>query len=169
MWVMSDKMETRQSHLGGLVEHSEEEGRESVVAILMFLCCSPRMCRLRTEGLVPVNKYWMYHSHASDMGPVSLVVCCQKMFGFLHCFIGWLERENGYGPADRSTDVLWIVSGVISLGSGDSWKVAMYGDRPQEAYTGRMWTGIESVCIVLVGFSPAGCTSIRIIVTLGYD
>jgi hypothetical protein len=39
------------------VEHSEGEGMESVVAILRFLCGSPRLCQLRTEGLVPVSKY----------------------------------------------------------------------------------------------------------------
>jgi hypothetical protein len=50
-------MEIRWGHLGGPVEHSEGNGGESVVAILEFLCDSPRLCRLRTEGLVPVIKY----------------------------------------------------------------------------------------------------------------
>jgi hypothetical protein len=45
----------------------------------------------------------------------------------------------------------------------------MYGDCPQEAYAGLAWTGVRSVCGVLVGFSPAECTSIRIAVTLGYE
>jgi hypothetical protein len=52
-----DKMETGWDHLGGPVEHSEGKGGESVVAILRFLCDSPRLCRLRTEGLLPVSKY----------------------------------------------------------------------------------------------------------------
>jgi hypothetical protein len=50
-------METRRGHLGGLVEHSEGKGGESVMVILRFLCGSSRLCRLRTEGLVPVSKY----------------------------------------------------------------------------------------------------------------
>jgi hypothetical protein len=54
---MSDKMETGRGHLGGLVEHSEGKDGESVVAILRFLYCSLRLCQLRTEGLVHVNKY----------------------------------------------------------------------------------------------------------------
>jgi hypothetical protein len=54
---MLDKMETRQDYLGGLVEHSEGKGGESVVAILMFLYGRPRLHRLRTEGLVPMSKY----------------------------------------------------------------------------------------------------------------
>jgi hypothetical protein len=54
---MLDKMETRWGCLGGSVEHSEGKGGESVVAILRFLCGSPRLCWLRTEGLVSVSKY----------------------------------------------------------------------------------------------------------------
>jgi hypothetical protein len=57
----------------------------------------------------------------------------------------------------------------LSKSVGASRKVATYGDRPQEAYAGRTWTGVGSVRVVLVGFSPAGCTSIRIAVTLGYE
>jgi hypothetical protein len=48
-------------------------------------------------------------------------------------------------------------------------KVTTYGDYPQEAYTGRTWTSVESVRGVLVRFSHAICTSIRIAVTLGYE
>jgi hypothetical protein len=54
MWI---KMEIERGHLGGSVEHSEGKGGESAVAILRFLCGSPRLCRLRTVGLVPVSKY----------------------------------------------------------------------------------------------------------------
>jgi hypothetical protein len=38
----------RAGQVGGSVEHSEGKGGESVVAILRFLCGSPRSCRLRT-------------------------------------------------------------------------------------------------------------------------
>jgi hypothetical protein len=44
----------------------------------------------------------------------------KQMFGFLHCLISWLGRETGYGPADLSVGVLWIVSGAPFLGSSDS-------------------------------------------------
>jgi hypothetical protein len=62
-------------------------------------------------------------------------------------------------------------SGVVTLSNsvGGSWKVAMYGDRPQDAYAERTWTGVGSVRVVLVGFSPTGCTSIQIAATLGYE
>jgi hypothetical protein len=54
---MSDKIETGRGQLGGLVEHSKGKGGESVVAILMFLCGSPLLCRLRTKGLILMSKY----------------------------------------------------------------------------------------------------------------
>jgi hypothetical protein len=54
---MLDKIEIGWGQLGGPVKHSEGKGGESVVAILKFLCGSPRLCWLRTNGLVPVNKY----------------------------------------------------------------------------------------------------------------
>jgi hypothetical protein len=57
----------------------------------------------------------------------------------------------------------------LSKSVGVSRKVAMYGDHPQEAYAGRTWTGVGSIRDVLVGFSPTGCTSIRIVMTLGYE
>jgi hypothetical protein len=47
----------RAEPLGGSVDHSEGKDGESVVAIPGFLCCSPCLCRLMTEGLVPVSKY----------------------------------------------------------------------------------------------------------------
>jgi hypothetical protein len=57
-WLLIfDKIETGRGHLRGSVEHSEGKYGESVVAISRFLCGSLRLCRLRTEGLVPVSKY----------------------------------------------------------------------------------------------------------------
>jgi hypothetical protein len=57
-WLLIfDKMEVRRDHLGGSVKHSEGKDEESVMAIPGFLCGSPSLCRLRTEGMVPVNKY----------------------------------------------------------------------------------------------------------------
>jgi hypothetical protein len=55
--LMLDKMEAGWGHLGGPVEHSEGKGGESAMATPRFLCGSPRLCQLRTDGLVPVSKY----------------------------------------------------------------------------------------------------------------
>jgi hypothetical protein len=41
------------------------------VASQHFQGCSPYLCRLRTDGLAPVSKYWTYRSHAGVMGPVN--------------------------------------------------------------------------------------------------
>jgi hypothetical protein len=111
-------MEIGWDHLGGPVEHSEGKDRESVVAILRFLCGSPCLCRLRIEGLIPVSKYWTYRSHAGDYGP-SKPSSWLPTYALLcsHCFIGWLGRETGYGPVDRSAGVLWIVSGALFSGT----------------------------------------------------
>jgi hypothetical protein len=49
-------MKTGRGHLGGPVEHLKGNGGESVVAIPIFLCSSPHLYRLRTNGLVPVSK-----------------------------------------------------------------------------------------------------------------
>jgi hypothetical protein len=51
------------------------------------------------------------------MGPVNLVVGHRQELGLRPYFIGWFGREAGYGPADRSADVIWIVSGALFLGS----------------------------------------------------
>jgi hypothetical protein len=43
----------RLGQVGGSVEHSKGKDEESVVAILRFLCGSPRLCRLRTTSFWP--------------------------------------------------------------------------------------------------------------------
>jgi hypothetical protein len=139
--------------------------------------CSPRLCRLRTDGLAPVSKYWIYRSHAGDIGLVNIVVGRQQELG-LRPLLHWLARERSWvwtrGSVSRRvvdcvgsifSQELWDLSKSV----GVSWKVAMYGDRLQKAYTGHTWTGVGSVHVVLVRFSPAGCTSIRITATLWYE
>jgi hypothetical protein len=175
LWLMSDKMETRRGQLGGRVEHSEINGGESVVVILRFLCGSPHLCQLRTEGLVPVSKYWTYRSHAGDIDPVSLVACCRYMLGFAPT-TSRLDRARNWvrtrGPVSRRVVdcVRSPFSGAVALLNSvdDSWKVATYGDYPQKAYTGCTWTDMKIIHVVLIGFSPTGCTSIRIAASLGY-
>jgi hypothetical protein len=74
---------------------------------------------IKDRWVGPVSKYWTYRSHIGDMGPVTLVVGCQRKLDFSHYFIGYYGREAGYGPADQSTGVLWIMLGALLLrGSG---------------------------------------------------
>jgi hypothetical protein len=56
---------------------------------------SPHLCRLRTEGLVPMNKYLTYWSHAGDMGPVNR--CSWSATNaqlYPYCFNGFEEERN---------------------------------------------------------------------------
>jgi hypothetical protein len=59
--------------------------------------CSSRLCRLRTDELVPMSKYWMYWPHTGDMGPPSLVAYRWWLCGFLHCFYGCEWKGNRVG------------------------------------------------------------------------
>jgi hypothetical protein len=111
------------------------------------------------------------------MGPVNLVVGHLQELG-LYPLLHWLARERSWvwtrglvsrravnyvrSPFSRAQ---WDLSKSITV----SRKVATDGDHPQEAYTGRTWTGVGNVRVVLVGFSPAWCTSIRIATTLRYE
>jgi hypothetical protein len=45
--------------------------------------CSPRLCRLRTDGLALVSKYWTYRSHPGNMGLLSLVAYHQQRVALL--------------------------------------------------------------------------------------
>jgi hypothetical protein len=111
------------------------------------------------------------------MGPVNLVVGHHQELG-LHPLLHWLARERSSVRTHESVNRR-AVDCVGSSFSQEQWdlsksvsasqKVATYGDRPQEAYARRTWTGVGSVRVVLVGFSPAGCTSIRITATLEYE
>jgi hypothetical protein len=111
------------------------------------------------------------------MGPVSQVVGHRRELG-LRPLLHWLARERNWvrthgSVSRRAVDCvgspfsreLWDLFKSV----GVSRKVATYGDYPQEAYAGRTWTGVGSIRVMLVGFSPAGCTSIRIAATLGYE
>jgi hypothetical protein len=138
--------------------------------------CSPRLCRLRTIRLASASKYWTYRSHAGDMGPVSLLVSCQHELDFSPLLFGCCGREAGYGPVDRMTVMLSIVSEAILLRCSGSiqicwwlYEMLLYVDRVRYVWS---WTihGLSVESVWRVGrFSPTGCTSIRIAATLGYE
>jgi hypothetical protein len=111
------------------------------------------------------------------MGPVNLVVGHRQELG-LRPLLYWLAQERSWVRTHGLVS-LCAVDCVGSPFSREQWdlsksvgasrKVATYGDRPQEAYAGHTWTGVGSVRVMLVGFPPAGCTSIRITATLRYE
>jgi hypothetical protein len=111
------------------------------------------------------------------MGPVNLVVGHRQGLD-LRPLLHWLVRERSWvrthgSVSRRAVDCVGSPFSLeqwdLSKSVGASQKVATYGNRPQEAYTGRTWTCVGSVRVMLVGFSPGGCTSIRIVVTPGYE
>jgi hypothetical protein len=87
-----------------------------------------------------------------------------------------LGKKLGDGLVDYSVG-LGFVSGALFLRSSrvrptllmTSQKVATHVDCSQEAYAGCTWTSVGSVHVVCIGFFPAGCTSIQITATLGYE
>jgi hypothetical protein len=98
------------------------------------------------------------------MGLVNLVVGHRQELGLRPLF-HWLVRERSWirtrGSVSRR-DVDCVGSPFsweqwdLSKSVGASRKVATYGDRPQEAYAGRTWTGVGSVRVVSVGFPLQG-------------
>jgi hypothetical protein len=130
--------------------------------------CNPCLCRLRTDGLAPASKYWMYRSYAGIYGsskPNSLPSTDAWLCP--HCFNGWLGRETVYRPADRSADVLWIMSGALFLGSSGPAQLCWWL-RKRLLYVDHMRYVWSSVTCWL-DFSTTGCISIRIDANLRYE
>jgi hypothetical protein len=100
------------------------KGRESGMESRHLQGCSSRLCRLRTNGLAPVSKYWMYWSHAGVLGLVnrcSYVTTWPKLLSptprlargrknEVAQYDGWLQgsnRSNSYmGQASEAPRVL---------------------------------------------------------------
>jgi hypothetical protein len=121
--------------------------------------CSPRLCRLRTDGLAPASKYWKYQSHAGDMGPVSLVACRQQRVA-LPPLLQWLSWERNWvrtyrSASRRAVDCVrssfsqkqWLCPSLLST----SRKVAMRWPHARP-YADWAW----NACDVLVRFPLQG-------------
>jgi hypothetical protein len=137
--------------------------------------CIPLLCRLRTVRLAPVSKYWTYWSHIGDMCLVSWCSCVTIWLKPLSPTLRLSHGRRNEATQDGGRVSLSLVAktsfgwrGLFWL-HGSQWKVFTYGDCPQKSYAEHAWTGVRSVCVVLVGFSPTGCTLIRIAATLRYE
>jgi hypothetical protein len=143
-WITWD----RTGPLGGKCRTVGWEGRGVVLVSQHLQGCSPHLCRLRTDVLVPVSKYWMYRLHVDDMGPVSLVACRRQMLGFTPTASLVGSREKlGTDPRIGQPTCCGLCqksffSGAVALLNSidDLWKVAMYEDCPQKAYVRHTWT-----------------------------
>jgi hypothetical protein len=136
---------------------------------------SPRLCRLRTDGLALASKYWTYWSLAGDMSPVSLVACSSTDV--------WLKRTASMvvlGEKLRwillATQSGWEVkSGAPFLGSSEfvqlCW-VSVKGCHIRGLPTGSIrvaYVDWRKKCTCRVyQVSPAWCTLIRITMALRY-
>jgi hypothetical protein len=112
-----------------------------------------------------------------DMGPVNLIVGHRQELGlrpqlhslvrernwvWTHGLVSWRAVDCVRSPFSQEQ---WDLAKSIGI----SQKFATYGDRPQEAYAGCIWTSVGSIRVVLVGFFPARCTLIPITATLRYE
>jgi hypothetical protein len=97
--------------------------------------CSPRVCRLRTDGLTPVRKYWLHRSHVGVYGhnnhsswlPTGAWICP-------HYFIGISGEKLGTDPRigqpaccglcrEPFSREQWLCSTLLMT----TWKVAICG------------------------------------------
>jgi hypothetical protein len=139
--------------------------------------CSPRLYRLRTGELTPVSKYWTHRSHVGVMGPVCLVAGCQQKLVFSP-LSHWLLWERSWvwtrgSDGRRAVDYVrspfsrgqWICTNLLMTFTKGCYMLTTWDTYDRWPYADWAW----EACGMLVGFSPAGCTLIQIIATLGYE
>jgi hypothetical protein len=150
---------------------------ECDVASRHFQDCSPCLCRLRTDGLAPVSKYWTYRSHAGVMGPVNQwsILSTNAWFSLQ---LQWLSWEKNWVADLRITHPACFelcrepfFSGAVGYIQHCWWLVkgCYVHELLVESIRVRYvdWRGKHNV--VCIRFSPTGCTSIRIVATLRYE
>jgi hypothetical protein len=91
-WITWDRV----GLLGGKWRPSVGKVGEWFVSSRHLQGCSPCLCRLRTDGLAPVSKYWMYRSHAGE--PCSML----SPDVWLSPLLYWLARERNLVQTHRS-------------------------------------------------------------------
>jgi hypothetical protein len=136
---------------------------------------SPCLCQLRTEGLVPMGKYWIYWSHAGDLSPVNR---CSHVTIWLNFFSPTPRlsrgRKNDVAQDDGRAHQSLVVN-TSSVCRGLFWPCSDYTkDCHVRGLPARsIWVAYVDrrgnyTCHVYQVFF-AGCTLIQISVTLGYE
>jgi hypothetical protein len=126
--------------------------------------CSPRQCRLRTDGLATASKYWTYRSHVVDMCPISLVVYHQQRVALVP-LLQWLAWERNWlrtrGSVSRRavnfvgspfSQEQWLCPSLLTT----SWKVAICGPREIRMVEGHTRTEHKKRVVCWSGFSLQG-------------
>jgi hypothetical protein len=137
----------------------------------------PPPMSIRDRWVAPASKYWTYRSHAGIYGPSKPSSRHQQMLGFVPTasMVGSGEKldtdprigQPAYCGLCREPFCLGAVALLNSVDdfTKDCYMWTMWDTYSRGSYTDQEW----KACGVLVGFSPVGCTSIRIIATLGYE
>jgi hypothetical protein len=139
--------------------------------------CSPRLCGSMTDGLAPVGKYWTYWSHAGVYGPSKPSSrLSTEAWLFPTASLSIVGEKLGTDPRIGQSVRCGLCREPFFSGIVDLFK--SIDDCAKGCYMWTMWDtyGLGPyvdwawiACDVLVGFSPAGCTLIRIAATLGYE
>jgi hypothetical protein len=140
------------------------KGKESIVESRPLQGCSPRLYRLRTDGLVPMSKYLMYWSHVRDMSPVNR---CSRLSTDVCLFptasmTSRREKLGGDPQIDQPMDwgLCWEPF------SQEQWIRSTLLMTMRKVFTyGLSWG--HMCCMYQV--SPIECTLIQIVVTLRYE
>jgi hypothetical protein len=160
---MLDKMETGRGQLGGPVEHSEGKGRECVSVMdrgvgtreqVLNVLIACRWYEPDKPSISSSTEAWLKLT-------ASLVELREKLgtnpridrpvcWGL--CLVSFFSGAVGSVQICR-----WLVKGCYVLTTRDTYGLGPYVD----------W--VWDTCGMLVEFSPAGCISIRIVATLGYE
>jgi hypothetical protein len=172
VWIIWD----RAGPLGGSVEPSEGKGGESAVAILRFSMWYPPPASVKDRGVGTREKVlnvliacrWYGPGKPSSLLPTSVWLKCTDSMTVLGEKLRWVPRTTQRG---------WEVeSGALFLGSSASIQhsrrlaKACHVRGPPAGSVRRTyvdWRGKRTCHVGRV--SPAGCTSIWISVTLGYE
>jgi hypothetical protein len=172
-WITWD----RTVPLGGKWRLLVEKVRERVMESRHLQDCSPRLCRLRTDGLTPVIKYWTYRSHVDVYVPSKPSSHHQQILGFAPTasMVGSREKLGTDPQIGQSVccGLCWepfFSRAVALLNSVDDFVKGCYMWTTWDidgrgSYADRAW----KVYDVLIRFCPGGCTSIRIVTTLEYE
>jgi hypothetical protein len=134
-WWNLVQLEIGRGHYGK-VETTSWEGWEWYVANWQLQCCSPRLCRLRIDGLAPASKYRTYRSHASNIGPLSGSSCVtigpkslSPTPGLSHGRKNKATLDDGWASLSLVGKTSSECRGLFRL-HGSQWKVVTYGDYP---------------------------------------
>jgi hypothetical protein len=162
--------------LGGKWRPLVEKVGEWYVESRYLKGCSPHLCRLRTDRLAPVSKFWTYQSHAGIWPSKPSSRLSTEAWLFSTASLTVVGEKLGTDPWIGQPSCCGLCQEPFFLGAVDLFKSVdgyakgYYTWTMSDTY-GR-WSYVNwgwIACGMLVEFFLTGCISIRIAVTLGYE